>query len=149
MNLKRYPYRVKWLSVEFEFDSIGPRGVIKKVVGYRTKIDDEGRINLSLGDWNEQLQLPDHIAESKNRDTDMVLATVAATCIALMNLHPGIEVVAKGATDARNRLYRMGIVKNWDEIQTQLEIEGLKLGAWEPFNPNTNYEAFRARRRQQ
>lgn len=147
--MKKYPYRLKWVSVEFEFDSIGPRGVIKKVVGYKTKIDDEGMINLSLGDWNEQLQLPDHESESKNGDTDMVLATVAATCITLMDLHPDIQVVAKGSTDARNRLYRMGIVKNWKEIQTQLEIEGLRLGKWEPFNEKVNYTGFRARRKQQ
>lgn len=147
MNMKRYPYRLTWVSIKFEFDSIGPRGVINKVVGYKTKSDNKDLINLSLGDWNEQLRKVDCEAKSGNDDTNMVLATVAATCLAMVDLYPEIQVYAEGATDSRNRLYRMGIVKNWDKIKSILDVEGLRLGRWEPFDPNQNYEAFIAKRK--
>ena len=34
-------------------------------------------------------------------------------------------IVAKGRTHSRNRLYRMGISNNWQEINTEFEVYGL------------------------
>ncbi len=147
--MRKYQYRLKWLKVQFEFDSIGPRGVIKKIVDYQTRVfRDEEMVNLGLGDWNEQGLYADDRITSNNRDTNMVLATVASTCLNMIELHPSIQLLAEGNTPARNRLYRIGILKNWKEIEMLLDIEGLRSGKWEPFQPSMTYDAFRAKRRQ-
>jgi hypothetical protein len=148
MNMKRYPYRLKWVNVQYEFESIGPNGVIKKVVSYCTATRrNEEVVNLALGDWDEQARCFDYKANSKNRDTSMVLATVASTCVNMMFLHPAVRVYAEGFTPARTRLYRIGIVKNWNAIESVLDIEGYRMGKREPFQASINYEAFRAKRK--
>jgi hypothetical protein len=57
-------------------------------------------------------------------------------------------VYAQGSTNARTRLYQMGISANWTQIEPILEIYGFKESVgWEPFQMGTNYEAFMARRK--
>ncbi|HMJ68769.1 MAG TPA: hypothetical protein VK508_07730 [Cyclobacteriaceae bacterium] len=147
--MKKYPYLLKWVNVVFEFESIGRKGLIKKIIEYQTRTFlGEDVVNLALGDWNEERRYAEDDITSNNGDTNMVLATVASTCVEMMSLHPTIRVLAEGATPARNRLYQIGIVKNWSEIELTADVDGLRFGKWEPFQPNVGYSAFRAKRKQ-
>jgi Family of unknown function (DUF6934) len=56
--------------------------------------------------------------------------------------YPGARIIIKGSTVARNRLYRMGITNNWDEISMDFDVYGLRDGNWEHFESRKDYEAF-------
>ena len=51
-------------------------------------------------------------------------------------------VYAKGSTDARTRLYQMGIAANLEEIQSLLTVYGFTNNTWSEFEKNINYDAF-------
>jgi hypothetical protein len=146
MNMKKYSYQLKWVHVRFEFKSLGPKGTIKKIIEYQTRdFLGEEVVNLALGDWNEAFLKTVDDVTSNNGDTNMILATVASSCVDMMSLHPEIRLLAQGITPARNRLYRMGIAKNWAEISSIIEIEGLRQEKWEPFQFGIDYDAFKGK----
>lgn len=123
-------------------------GVIKKVVRYSPQ--NAGGItyfNIAFGDWNEYTGKIDDNAVSNNHDRDKILATVAATVIEFTKQFPDTPVYARGSSDARTRLYQMGISSNWDKIQTILDVYGFRNQKWEPFRKNINYYAFMAVRK--
>ena len=60
----------------------------------------------------------------------------------------GAWVYATGSTQARTRLYRIGITKYFDEVKQDFEIYGLKDGEWEYFEKGVEYTAFVVRRKQ-
>lgn len=75
-----------------------------------------------------------------------MLATVAATLYAFIDTHPGATVIATGSTEARTRLYRMGIANNLEQTERDFEILGLNADIeWEPFRRNVTYGAFLVR----
>lgn len=118
MNIERYDYAVSEMLLDYdEFESDGPQG----------KIND--------------------LAISDNKDTEKILATVAATVLEFTQHFPDIMVYATGSTPARTRLYQMGISANWAEIESILKIFGFNSGQWQPFQQNINYEAFLAIRK--
>nr|WP_052306710.1 hypothetical protein [Chitinophaga pinensis] len=56
LNTEKYPYIKANISAQFEFESIGPNGAIKKVVTYEMMGELEDGIplfNLGFGDYNE------------------------------------------------------------------------------------------------
>ena len=75
------------------------------------------------------------------------MATVAATVLDFSLQYPGTWIAAKGRTHSRNRLYRMGISNNWQEINTEFEVYGLINEEWELFEAGKDYEAFLVRRK--
>lgn len=104
MKLKRYSHKLRWVNLEFEFRSIGPRGVIEKRVRYDTTMRHGIEVvNVALGDYNENTGDVDYKAKSNNRDTDLVMATVASICLRILALCPTVRLYAEGATPARNR----------------------------------------------
>ena len=82
---------------------------------------------------------------SNNGDRDKILATVAATVIEFLKHYPSATDFEKGSTPSRTRLYQMGILANWHEINKLFVIEGLIKSEWQPFEKNKNYQAFMAR----
>ena len=114
MNLPKYPVTVSDDLLVYEFFSEGPRGHIRKGVFY-TRIGKD-LYNLGFGDWIEKLQELDDSSRTNNGDRDKVLATVAATAIALTNRFPAIRIFIEGSTAARTRLYQIGIGSNLEEI---------------------------------
>ena len=51
-------------------------------------------------------------------------------------------VIATGSTEARTRLYRMGITNNLAEIERDFVVFGLAPEGWEPFRKAVEYGAF-------
>lgn len=149
MNQPQYEFQTNESYLDFEFESQGPNGRIKKVVRYSPRnANGKTYFNLGFGDWNEAEGRIDDSSTSNNQDTQKVLATVAATVLEFTAVYPDMPVYAKGSTPARTRLYQMGISAKLAEIEPILEIYALKKGGiWEPFQIGTNYEAFMAWRK--
>jgi hypothetical protein len=98
--------------------------------------------NLSFGDWEENTPKMNDKVVTNNADRDKVLATIAATVVDFINNHPGASVFVSGNTPARNRLYQMGINRQWDEIDKMFKLRGYVNGDWRSFEKGVNYTSF-------
>ena len=131
---------------EFEFDSIGPKGVIRKVVQYsETNLKD--LYNLGFGDKDNKTNKINDLTIPNNGDSQKVLATVASTLLVFTEYFPEASVIAVGATLARTRLYRIGISNNLDAIEKDFHVYGLKNNKWHKFAKNIPYDAFLVKRK--
>lgn len=72
---------------------------------------------------------------------------MAATLYTFANEHPEATIIATGSTEARTRLYRMGITNNLEEIEKDFIVMGLTETDWEVFRKNITYGAFLVRRK--
>ena len=84
---------------------------------------------------------------SNNGDSEKVLATVVATLYAFTDKHNDAMVYATGSTKSRTRLYRMGITKYLDDVQTDFLIFGELEHGWEEFQKDVDYSAFLVKRK--
>jgi hypothetical protein len=130
----------------FEFVSIGTNGNITKVVRY-SEINVKGFYNLGFGDKDPITGFLSDSTVTNNGDSQKVLATVAATLYTFTDNYSGVTVIATGSTQARTRLYRMGITNNLKAIEKDFVILGLTETDWEPFRKNITYGAFLVRRK--
>jgi hypothetical protein len=147
MNREIYNYTFNKEDATFQFDSVGPKGTIRKFVGYTLydKLDDGTIIlNLAFGDLEDDNYNFNDTVISNNSDRDKVLATVARTIIDVMNLYDNIGITATGSTASRTRLYQMGINANKESIDEFFEIKGLTDSGWEPFRKGVNYAGLLA-----
>jgi hypothetical protein len=143
MHIETYPFTKRPESYYYEFYSDGPGGRIKKIVEFFRLQNQELEVyNLSFGDWEENTNRFNDQITSNNSDRDKVLATVAATVIEFIQIHPGATVFATGSTTSRTRLYQMGIARMWNEITLMFEIQGYVMNTWQPFQKGVNYSAF-------
>ena len=127
----------------YEFNSVGPKGSIKKVVEYFRFQEFDGEVfNLAFGDWDEKNHRINVMAVTNNSDRDKVLATVAATVIDFMKAHPDATLIATGSTLSRARLYQMAIGRKWNEINPIFEVKGYAAGNWKPFTFDIRFRAF-------
>ncbi len=74
------------------------------------------------------------------------MATVVHTVTLFTAQFPEAIVYAEGSTNARTRMYRMGLSKYLDTINEEFELYGLIDGNWEIFEKGRSYEAFLAAR---
>lgn len=146
MKLPRYPIISSEKFLTFEFISEGPKGYIQKIVAYqRTNFKDV--YNLAFGDKISSTGDIDDIVISNNGDSEKILSTVVATVYAFTGKYPSVWVYATGSTNARTRLYRMGITKYLPEVLEDFEVFGYLNEEWEPFKANVNYKGFLIRRK--
>lgn len=142
MRKEKYHYKTEDRFEFFEFYSEGPKGIIKKVVEFQPTVQ-EGVYNLAFGDFNDQTKAIDDKVVTNNGDSIKVLATVASTVDAFIEKHPKAWIVATGSTEARTRLYRMGITNNLAEISDDFLVFGYnKEENWVKFEVGEDYEAF-------
>jgi hypothetical protein len=141
MHHTKYACRSK-TALFYEFESEGPKGIIKKLVEY-TEIDVENIYNLAFGDYDPLIEGINDLSITNNGDSEKVLATVASTIFIFTEAYPKAWIVASGSTPIRTRLYRMAISKNLDIILTDFVIFGYtNHGKWESFKVDVHYEAF-------
>jgi hypothetical protein len=142
MSYESYDLVITNSTMNFEFVSEGPNGFIKKRIRYQ-KVRGQSFYNLALADFNEGTGEFDASIISNNKDTEKVLATVAATIYIFTNKYPHLPVYLRGNSLARKRLYRMGISNNLDEINRDFTIFGLfEDGNLEIYEKNKDYWAF-------
>ena len=108
----------------FDFISNGPKGDVKKVVRY-TEMNVKDYFNLGFGDKDPITGFVSDLIITNNSDSQKVLATVAATLYAFFEEYPEANVIATGSTEARTRLYRMGITNNLVSIEQDFRVFGL------------------------
>jgi hypothetical protein len=144
MNIVKYEYSVSDTYLDFEFDSDGPKGKVKKVVRYSYQVaNGVSYYNLGFGDLDPSTGRINDLVVTNNKDREKVLATVAATVLDFTKRFPDAIIYAKGSTLARTRLYQIGIAANWDEIDSVLYVYGYeKDRGWEPFRKNVSYGGF-------
>lgn len=144
MLLEKYSVRISEDCMSYYFDSIGPKGVIKKVVTYKKSSRWAGfdLYNLSFGDWDDDKKEVDDSMVFDNGDRDKVLATVALTIMEFTKKYGRLAISAKGVTPVRTRLYQMAINANLEEIASHFFVYGFYNGDIWSFKPGINYEWF-------
>jgi len=142
MHLDRYSYNssTNKANLDYEFESIGPKGTIMKVVRFLEI--SEGIYNLGFGDLDISTRKIKDDVITNNGDTEKVLSTVALIARDFILKHPGIILFIEGTSKAKTRLYQINISKYLEEIKQDLEIQGSRNDEWELFRKDTNYDAF-------
>ncbi len=146
MKIDKYPVNIGETSMVFEFVSDGINGKIPKLVIY-SETHLHNFYNLGFGDKDETTGEIDDEVVTNNGDSEKVLATVASTLYTFTDKFPEAIVFATGSTKARTRLYRIGISNNVEEIQEDFEVFGLVDEDWQPFQKQTEFEAFLVKRK--
>lgn len=127
----------------FIFESLGPKGCIKKKIRYEKVNDGKGSLfNLSFGDYDEVTDKISDNVTSNNKDKSKILATVAGSIVDFTDHAGRVYVHAKGSTPSRTRLYQMGINAHREEIEQLFHVFGLLGDEWEEFQPGVNYDRF-------
>jgi hypothetical protein len=150
MNLDRYQIDVNPDFQDFEFSSVGPKGTIRKMVRFtRMEIQISTReiYNLCFGDHNKTEDTIDDLIVSDNKDSQLILATVAAAIVKFTDKNPETLIFAQGSTPSRTRYYIMGISSKIEEIRDFFEIWGYLDDRWEQFQRNKRYTALLAKRK--
>ena len=146
MKYENYHIHASTSLLKFEFHSEGPRGKIRKQVLFKMFPENPGVFNLGFGDVEPDGSVNDTVV-TDNKDGQKVLATVALTVYKFFEQYPSSFVYVTGSTEARTRLYRIGITNNYDEIGIDFELFGYIESRWEPFKKGRSYEAFLVRRK--
>ena len=142
MNYPRYEYATEDELNIFEFESIGTKGKVTKIIQY-TEMSIKGYFNLGFGDLDLNTKEVNDEIVTNNGDGQKVLATVVSTVYAFTAKNPEAYVYATGSNEARTRLYRMGITNNLEEISIDFKVFGYTdKGIWEEFVIGEDYEAF-------
>ncbi|GAA4072637.1 hypothetical protein GCM10022389_17550 [Flavobacterium cheonanense] len=142
MQYPRYEYSTEAELNIFEFESIGPKGKIIKLVQY-TEMNIKGYYNLAFGDLDVKTREINDGVITNNGDAIKVLATVVSTVYAFTGKYPDAYIFATGSNDARTRLYRMGITNNLEELKNDFYVYGLRNDeTFEPFIVGEDYLGF-------
>ena len=110
-------------SCEFEFSSIGPKGVFKKIVQF-TQTSDPSIVNLGFGDKLNNGELDD-LVRNDNQDRNKILATIAVIVYEFTSIYPEKMVFFAGSTPERTRLYKIAITMNSTQLEIDFEIFGI------------------------
>jgi hypothetical protein len=142
MKLPTYELRADASLINFEFTSEGRKGCIEKEIVFE-RISLQHVYNLVFGDKCKATGSIDDRIVTGNGDTEKVLATVAAAVIRFLTRYSEASVYATGSTDSRNRMYRMGIARYFEEVPQAYHVLG-ETSPWEfePFEKNKNYIGF-------
>ncbi len=141
MKFEKYQLESDRKLLLLEFTSIGPKGRIKKVVQY-AETNLNNYYNLGFGDKDERTGEIDDIVITNNGDSQKILATVASTVYAFTDKYKDAMIYAKGSTNVRTRLYRIGITNDLLESRKDFHIFGLIDNQWHEFRKHSEYEAF-------
>ena len=123
MNVEKYHLKSEETLTVFEFISEGPKGIIRKLIHFQPTFQ-QGIYNLAFGDKDPETGDINDRAISNNGDMEKVLATVVSALYAFFDKHPYAMVYATGSTQARTRLYRMGITKFYEEMNKDFYLFG-------------------------
>lgn len=125
----------------YEFESIGKRGKIRKIVKF-IRVGTLEYFHFGFGDLDENTGNVDDTIVSNNGDTTLILATLGEIIANFLNEFPNAWVYAKGNTNTRNRLYRIILSQNISIIQEKYQLLGFLKGVWKPYKLNQPYTAF-------
>src|SRR4051812_49268351 len=130
MKLDRYELKAGRNLTTFEFLSEGRKGKIVKVIQFQP-MNLPNLYNLAFGDRNADTGELDDTIVTYNGDSEKVLATVVAAVYAFADKYPNAWIYATGSTGTRTRLYRMGINKYFEIVETDFELMDEMQNEWE------------------
>ena len=143
MNSESYKYKPGRTFFDFEFESDGPNGRIKKGIQYLLRNTlGNSYFNIGFGDLDDATSEINDISISNNGDANKILVTIAKNILEFTAGFPDMTYYFKGSTRSRTRLYQISISKNIAEIQKLFELYGRYNDRWELFTLGKNYEAF-------
>ena len=146
MYLEKYYIKSDLNSLVFEFESYGPKGKIVKIIQYSpTRI--KNFYNLGFGDRDPKTGKINDKVTTNNGDTNKVLATVASTVYTFTSRYPNAWVLARGNSQTKNRLYRIGLSSYLEKIRIDFRIFGLNNGQWQDFKKDVVYDAYLVKRK--
>ena len=103
----------------------------------------KGYYNLAFGDLDVKTREINDGVITNNGDATKVLATVVSTVYAFTGKYPEAYIFATGSSEARTRLYRMGITNNLEELKNDFYVYGLRNDeTFEPFIIGEDYLGF-------
>lgn len=142
MKLDRYELKADEPLTTYEFLSEGPKGKIQKIIQFSLVNQIDNVYNLALGDkYYFTVEIDDRIV-TDNGDSEKVLAMVVAAVYAFCEYFPGAWIYATGSTAARTRLYKMGINKYFDIVESDFKMYGQTQSEWESYIKGKDYQAF-------
>ena len=146
MNVEHYSIQSDSSFLIYKFQSVGPKGTIRKIVQFQ-KIENiaENIYNLLFGDWDIKNGLIDDKVISDNKDANKILVTIARTVLQFVKHFQGAKILIVGSTRTRTRLYQMAIAQNLTAINKHFDIQGLIDDHWENFRSGINFDAFLAK----
>ncbi len=130
----------------FEFISEGSKGLIRKKIQFQST-STPNLYNLAFGDANPQTGEIDDLVVSNNADSEKVLATVVSAVYAFFDKHPETYVYATGSSDARTRLYRIGITKFYEQMVRDFYLYGQVGDKFYEFEIDKEYKGFLVQRK--
>ena len=149
MNSDKYQITAGYNFLRYEFISQGPKGLIKKQIQFKLVSEERSEnevYNLAFGDKGITGEIDDMVI-SNNGDTEKVLATVASAIFTFFETYSNAWIYITGSTNARTRLYKIGIVKYYSDFIKDFDIYGEKDDDWYSFEKDKNYSAFLIKRK--
>lgn len=121
-------------------------GTILKLILFQETLEPD-LYNLAFGDKDLITGEMNDRTISNNGDTDKVLATVVAALSIFFDHFPDASVYATGSTPARTRLYRIGIVRFYAEVQHDFFLYGQIGDDFPIFEIGKDYQGFLVKRK--
>jgi hypothetical protein len=141
MEEKHYQFERPISEIRYNFRSISQDKEVAKRVIFTTS-DYQNIYNLALVDVLEDGTLSD-ITESRNKDMITILATVIKIIEDFLDKHPEKFLIFQGSDERRQRLYRLVISRELNNLQKHFSIfGGIEGNKAEPFRPNKAYDYF-------
>jgi hypothetical protein len=146
MRVEKYHLKSESNLTTFEFISEGPNGLIRKKIQFQ-QTSTPNLYNLAFGDTNSETGEINDLTVSNNSDSEKVLGTVVAAVYAFFNKHPEAYVYATGSSDARTRLYRIGITRFYEQMIEDFYLYGQVGDEFYEFEIGKDYQGFLAQRK--
>jgi Family of unknown function (DUF6934) len=140
LALTAYPYKTNSSYFDYSFDSVGPKGIIRKIA--RFSLIGNNVYNFAFGDLDDKTGDVNDLTKSANGDIEKILATLAEIIVEFLSVYPWTRILIRGSTAARTRLYQLHINKYQEDISGHLLIWGYREGQWEVMEQGRNYESF-------
>jgi hypothetical protein len=141
MNQKGYPFEVGSDGLIYKFESISANKKIVKTV-LLSNVDGSTVYNLALLDPVGEGGYSDKI-ESRNGDLREILATVFQIIDDFLTKYPDAMIGFQGSDARRQRLYRIAIARELNNISRTFKIYGIRDNETVvPFEPNVDYDHY-------
>jgi len=145
MNEDSYEFTLSRTEYRYEFVSISAKKNVRKVVLF-SQTSSVNTYNLALLDLLDTGELSD-MTETNNNDFVIVMATVFKIVIDFFDKLPGSNVVFGGSDDRRQRLYRIIIGRELEEITKTFDMYGIFGNMIEKFESNKIYDLYLIKKR--
>ena len=138
MTKNSYPLHFGERRETFEFESIGPKGVIIKVIEFSFMA--ENLWNLAFGDkidddWSDSIV-------SNNEDLVRVISTVAKAVFEFSDRWPTRQIYIEPVDEKRKRLYHSIFHRHFETIELDFQIFGLANEKADFYDSALFYDAF-------